>query len=271
VEPVSVWYPTLWRHKAQYNFYPVHNNFISDFKKLIFGPNTSRLSLEVASFLTEKGIFETMEDFSVLRLFGFQGKPFFLPFYVSDRHFVIEVCRQYKYWAHFFNEKRKKQFIPFPWRVGEIVVKHISHLDEFAGQFDQLGLKEAKCIKGFDPNDLFSAHMSLVGYSSYFVSLNSSRKEEETIKISLETSIDEALNDIKELASTNECYRQKGREATNKNPNSPSVSQRSTPAKTKPRSSGLETRKTPAKIQMMVVTKTLQEKFGKIPCCTYFC
>jgi hypothetical protein len=41
-------------------------------------------------------------------------------------------------------------------------------LDEFAGQFDQLGLNEAQCIEGFDPKDVFFAHMSLVGYSSYF-------------------------------------------------------------------------------------------------------
>jgi hypothetical protein len=54
----------------------------------------------------------------------------------------------------------------------------------------------------------------------------------------------EAMDDIKELAITNECYRQKSIELTNKNSNSTSVSQRSTLAKTKPRSSGLETWKT---------------------------
>jgi hypothetical protein len=48
------------------------------------------------------------------------------------------------------------------------------------------------------------------------------------------------------MASTNECYRKKGIEATCKNPNSPSVSQRSNLVQTKPRSSGLEPRKTPA-------------------------
>jgi hypothetical protein len=29
LEPVYVWYSVLYRHKAQYNFYSVHNNFIS--------------------------------------------------------------------------------------------------------------------------------------------------------------------------------------------------------------------------------------------------
>jgi hypothetical protein len=171
VEPVFAWYPALWRHKAQYYFYPVHNNFISEFKKLVFGPNTSRLSLEAATFLMGKGVFETTEYFSIIRLFGCEEKPFLLPFYVSDKHFVVEVCRQYKSWAHFFNEKRKKQFIPLPWKIGEIIVKHISHLDELAGHLDQLSLNEVELVEGFNPNDMFTAHMSLIGYSSYFTKI----------------------------------------------------------------------------------------------------
>jgi len=38
-------------------------------------------------------------------------------------------------------------------------VKNISHLYEFDGQLDQLGLNKAQCIKGFDPNNLFSTHV----------------------------------------------------------------------------------------------------------------
>jgi len=56
-----------------------------------------RLLLEVAPFLSEKGVFETMEDFSFIGLYGFQGKPSVLPFYVFDRIFTVEVCKQYNY------------------------------------------------------------------------------------------------------------------------------------------------------------------------------
>jgi len=52
--------------------------------------------------------------------------------------------------------------------VGEIVVKHISHLNEFVVQLYQLNMKEAQFIKDFDSRDSFSTHMSLVEYSSYF-------------------------------------------------------------------------------------------------------
>jgi hypothetical protein len=124
-----------------------------------------------------------------------------------------------------------RKFIPFPWRVGEIIVNHISHLYEFAGQFDQIGLKEAKYIDGFDPNGLFSTHMSMVGHSSYFYKFEQFQEggggDNQNL---LDTSVDKSLNDIKELYRTNECYRKKGREVTNKTPNFPSVSQRSTHA-----------------------------------------
>jgi len=53
-EPLSFWYPILWRHKAPYNFHEVQNGFMSTFKKMIHGPTTPRLSLEDASFLYEK-------------------------------------------------------------------------------------------------------------------------------------------------------------------------------------------------------------------------
>jgi hypothetical protein len=141
-DPVQFWYPALWKHKAPYNFYEVQNAFLSTFKKLVYGPNTSRISIEVVSFLAGKGVFETLDDFSFIRLYDFEEKPSLLPFYVSDKFFVIEVCKQYKFWAHFFNEKRKKKFIPLPWKIGEVIVKNISHLDEFAKYFDNFKLRE---------------------------------------------------------------------------------------------------------------------------------
>jgi hypothetical protein len=145
---------------------------------------------------------------------------------VSDEIFVIEVSRFYKYRAHFFNEKRKKQFIPFPWRVGEIVFKHISHLNEFVGQLDQLSLKEAQAINGFDPKNSFFAHMSIVKYSSYVSKLEKFKEGGGGNQNLLEAFVEETLNDIKELENTNECYMQKGKEATSKNPNSPNISQK---------------------------------------------
>jgi hypothetical protein len=85
--------------------------------------------------------------------------------------------------------------------------------------------------------------MSLVGYASYFsksVQFEEGGGDNQNLP---EASIENTLNDIEELASTNEYYKQRGRETTNKNPNSPNVSQKSTSTKTKPRSSGQEQRR----------------------------
>jgi hypothetical protein len=91
-----------------YHFYEVHNSFISSFKKLVFGPNASRLSLEAASLLNKKGRFEAMEHFSIIKIYCSHERPSYLKFYVSDKMFFVEVCKQYRFWAHFFHENRKK-------------------------------------------------------------------------------------------------------------------------------------------------------------------
>jgi hypothetical protein len=49
--PVHTWYPSLWKQKVMYHFYEVYDSFLSSFKKLMFGNNTSRLSLEVDNIL----------------------------------------------------------------------------------------------------------------------------------------------------------------------------------------------------------------------------
>jgi hypothetical protein len=53
-DPVQFWYPTLWRHKAPYNFYQVQNAFLSTFKKMIHNSSTDRLSREAMVFLIGK-------------------------------------------------------------------------------------------------------------------------------------------------------------------------------------------------------------------------
>jgi hypothetical protein len=71
--------------------------------------------------------------------------------------------------VHFFNEKRKNQSIPFPWKVGEITVKNISHLNELTSHFDHFKLKEIPKIPGFDPSDVFTTHMSAISYGTLSV------------------------------------------------------------------------------------------------------
>jgi hypothetical protein len=81
------------------------------------------------------------------------------------------MCRQYNTWAHFFHDKRKKKGIPLPWKIKKFIVKHITHLNDLEGHHEQLGLKEAKFVESFDPNNKFTQSMELVGYSSHFTKI----------------------------------------------------------------------------------------------------
>jgi hypothetical protein len=91
MEPFYAWYLAMCRHKSQYNFYLVHNNFISEFKNLIFGPCTSRLSLKSTTFLSGKGVFESSEEFTIIRLLGCEEKNFLLPL-LYQTNFLLRKC-----------------------------------------------------------------------------------------------------------------------------------------------------------------------------------
>jgi hypothetical protein len=66
VDPVTMWYQALWRKIVVHHFYEVYNNFMYEFKKLLFGEDTSRFSLEAS---TGKGVLEKMDDYNIIRFF----------------------------------------------------------------------------------------------------------------------------------------------------------------------------------------------------------
>jgi hypothetical protein len=55
--------------------------------------------------------------------------------------FVVEVCKNTSYGRIYLTRREKKMFIPLPWKIGEIIVKNISHMDELANHFDNFKLK----------------------------------------------------------------------------------------------------------------------------------
>jgi hypothetical protein len=114
VDPVTMWYQALWRQRVNHHFYEVYSYFVSKFKKLLFGEDTSQLSLEATTFLKGRGVLEKMEDYNVIRVFFSIEKPIFLPYYISDKLFVIEIAKKYKFWFHTLSEKRKKSIHTSP-------------------------------------------------------------------------------------------------------------------------------------------------------------
>ena len=118
---------------------------------MLLGENTSRIFDQANKFLEKKGMMEKMENHSVIRIFCSKENPSFLLYHVSNKLFIIEVARQYNFWLHFFHEKRKKLFIPLPWKIGEFIFRNLNKIDEFANHFNNVNLKYVEKIKGFDP------------------------------------------------------------------------------------------------------------------------
>jgi hypothetical protein len=130
------------------------------------------------------------------------------------------VARQYNFWLHFFHEKRKKQFIPLPWKIGYFIFRNINKIDEFASHFNNVSLKYVEKIKGFDPNKIFVEHMLSVGFSNSFIQTTLNEEEEEGNNQS--TPVHEA-GDLETILSTNELYKQKGKGPSERSAQSPVV------------------------------------------------
>jgi hypothetical protein len=85
--PVTFWYQALWRHKAFFHFYEVFNDFVSVFKGIVFGKDTSRISSQATKFLDKSGTLEKMKNYNVIRIFGSKENHSFLPCHISDKMF----------------------------------------------------------------------------------------------------------------------------------------------------------------------------------------
>jgi hypothetical protein len=159
----------LSQYKSSLHFYEVFNDFVSVLKGFLFGKVTPRISSQASKFLDKKGTLEQMENYNVIRIFGSKENPSFLPCHISDKMFFTKFARKYNLWLHFFHEKRKKQFIPLPWKIGDFVLRSMNIIDEFSNHFHNFNLKYAENIRGFDPNKIFVEHMLTMSFSNSFI------------------------------------------------------------------------------------------------------
>jgi len=102
--------------------------------------------------LDRKGTLKRKENYSVMMIFGSKENHAFFPCHIIDKMFVTKIARQYNYWLHLFQEKRKKQFIPLPWKIGDFVLRNANKIDKFATHFNNLNLRYVERLRGFDPN-----------------------------------------------------------------------------------------------------------------------
>jgi hypothetical protein len=163
------------------------------------------MSGQATKFLNRKGTLEQKENHSVLMVFGSKENPAFLPCHIPDKMFVAEIARQYNHWLHFFHDKKKKQFIPLPWKVGDLVCRNVNKIDEFAVHFKKLNLTYAERLKGFDPNGIFREHLLAVGFSSSFI-----HRHQIEDRDSDDNNPASGNCDAETLQSATELYRQQG-------------------------------------------------------------
>jgi hypothetical protein len=137
--------------------------------------------------------------------------------------FVTEIARKYNYWLHFFHEKRKNQFIPLPWKVGDFIFRNMNKIDEFAGHFRGLNLRYVERVKGFDPSGIFVEHLLAIGFSNSFINaiLNEDRDNDSGTPA-------HDTGDLETILNTNELYKQKGKGPGEKSAQSPTVTPKST-------------------------------------------
>jgi hypothetical protein len=141
---------------------------VSIFKVLLLGEDDHCISEHATSFLHRKRTLENLDNYTVIRIFGFTKIPTLLPCHITDIMFVAEVARQYNYWLHLLQKKKKKQFIPLPWKVGEFVFKNVKKIEEFAAHSSISNIRYVEIIRGFDPYNIFRQHLQTLGVDDCF-------------------------------------------------------------------------------------------------------
>jgi hypothetical protein len=111
-------------------------------------------------------------------------------------------------------------------KLGKSLLRGISKIDEFSTQLDQYNLKYAEEIKGFDPNNLFTDHMTYVGFSKSLTNTFVFGEEEGDSHDPLTQIVEKRMDDIETIVSMTDQYKQRGRVSTEKSAQSPIVSQK---------------------------------------------
>jgi hypothetical protein len=177
------------------------------------------MSGQETKFLNRKGTLEQKENHSFLMVFGSKKNPSLLPCHITENMFVAEIKRQYNHWLYFFHDKKKKKlFIPLPWKVRDFVCRNVNNIDEFFGHFKKLNLTYDERLKGFDTNGIFQEHLLAVGFNNSFIHrhLTEDRDNDDNNPTCADC-------DTKTLQSATELYRHQGKVSGEKSTQSPAT------------------------------------------------
>ena len=74
----------LWNHKAPFHIYHIHDAFLGRSRAILTRTIPNRCTQVARDFLEEKGLSYLEEEYSYIKLFGFEEAPFLLPKFVID-------------------------------------------------------------------------------------------------------------------------------------------------------------------------------------------
>jgi hypothetical protein len=171
--------------------------------------------------LDKKGTIQHLDNYTVIRIFGSTEQPALLPCHITEIIFIAEVTRQYNYWFHLFQRKKKKQFIPMPWKIGELVLKNVNKFDDFATHFSISNPRYAEHIKGFNPYDIFRQHLHSLGLDDCFVNKHLPKNKDSHGPTS-------DACDVETVQSCTKLYTQQGKDPSDKSVQSANTTPKST-------------------------------------------
>jgi hypothetical protein len=102
-------------------------------------------------------------------------------------------------------------------------LKNINKIDEFANHFNNVNMKYAENIKGFDPNKIFVEHMLSVGFNNLFIHTILNEEEDNNQGTHVQN-----VDNLETILSTNGFYKQKGKGLNEKSAWSPVVTPKTT-------------------------------------------
>lgn len=106
-------------------------------------------------------------------------------------------------------------------------MKSIIHLDETSTHFDLFNIKQANEVKGFDPNQLFMTHMTLVGCIMAFSKTILFGEGEDDNRNIQGLSVEKGQVDIETVVCTNNHHKQQGWVTNERSSRSSNFSQKS--------------------------------------------
>lgn len=83
LDPIQLWYPTLWRHKSPFFIYQFHDAFLGRCREIFIGVAPAPITKEAKYFMRRKGQLYIEDEHTYFRMYGFEGTSFLYPRFVT--------------------------------------------------------------------------------------------------------------------------------------------------------------------------------------------